>query len=88
MVTPKLVLSVLALITPEEVAFVLFVDDLWKAGESVPNEELYRLMNLAVKLGVGDYPIDVLADIVTFACQESVNKYGWTGVRKYGGAPE
>jgi hypothetical protein len=86
--TPKQVLAVLDLITPEEIAFVLYVDNLWDAGEPVPNKELRRLLRLAVKFGLGDYPLDVLADIVAFTCREVVHKYGWEVVHKYGGAPD
>ena len=84
--TPKQVLAVLDLITPEEIAFVLYVDNLWDAGEPVPNKELRRLLRLAVKFGLGDYPLYELVDVVKFACEEEVHRYGWAAVRR--GSPE
>jgi hypothetical protein len=75
--TPKQVLSVLDQITPEEIAFVLYVDSRWDQGESVPKKELRRFLQLAVRLGLEDFPLDVLADIVRFACQDEVHRYGW-----------
>jgi hypothetical protein len=74
------------MITPEETAFVIFVNDLWDHGETVSNSELCRLMRLAVKLGLGDYPLYELVDVVKFACEEEVHRYGWAAVRR--GSPE